>query len=82
MRRLDAHVPGLDLSSGRFDVFVFQVTPDVARNARFQDRFRSAAVEIASRLTDDAGLPGLVRHVALLDASRTPSGLGLAKALP
>lgn len=82
MSRLGAHVPGLDLSAGRFDVFVIQVTPDVARKAQYQARLRAAAIEIASRLTDDADFGGHVRHVALLDASRTPSGLRLTKAIP
>lgn len=82
MSRLGAHIPGLDLSSGRFDVFIIQVTPDMVRNARYQARFRAAAVEIANRLTDDADFGGNVRHVALLDASRTPSGLRLTKAIP
>ncbi len=55
MSRLATYVPGLDLSSGRLDVLVIQVTRDIARRARYQARLRAAAA-IADSLTEGGDL--------------------------
>lgn len=82
LERLARHTEGLDVSSGRLDVFVIQVAPQATRRARYQGGLRPAALDIADGLSRHAGVATRIRHLALLDAVRGPSGLDLRMVAP
>ena len=78
--RLEQHVPSVDVSGGRFDVFVIQILAAEPRRARYQPSLRRAALEIIEALPRQAELDGHIRHIALLEATRADGRVQLRRA--
>ena len=78
--RLRRWFPDLRFGDGRFDVLVIGVKPAVARPARYQARFRAAAIQIAEELVEYDAIRQHICHLAVIDLTQTGSSVLLAKA--